>query len=338
MHPPTTRRDTLKILGGTAAVGAASWVPGARADAKPKMVFIHKIAGIPWVNLMKDGVVQGGNAFNIDATLIGPTAADPALQARLVEDVIAQNVAVLGVDPLDPNVLAPLLKRAQDSGIKVLTLEGINQPNRDWDVSMVSPAVYGETIMKQMAAGMGYKGQYVIIVGGLTTPLHKLWADAGVAYQEKYYPEMKQATERFGMGESLDDTQKTVLNILEAHPKVTGFFLTASPSPIGAGNALRQLRNHRVTVVGSCIPSQAQSLLDQGYIKECVLWSPKMSGYAVVAVARVVLDGKPMVSGMNVPGVGNATIAHNATGGIVELNQIIEVTKSNASKYMAQGL
>jgi simple sugar transport system substrate-binding protein len=140
------------------------------------------------------------------------------------------------------------------------------------------------------------------------------------------------------MGESLDETQKTVLDVLEAHPKVTGFFLTASPSPIGAGNALRQLRNHRVTVVGSCIPSQAQSLLNQGYIKECVLWSPKRSGYAVVSVARVVLDGKPMVSGMVIPGVGKAAISSDPTGGIVELDQIIEVTKNDASKYAAEGL
>ena len=338
MQEGMKRRGALKLMGGTVAVGAAGFLRYARADAEPKMVFVHKIAGIPWVNMMKQGVVQGGKKFNIDATLIGPTSADPALQAKLVEDVIAQNVAVLGVDPLDPNVLAPLLKRAHERGIKILTLEGINQPYRDWDVSMVDPAVFGELLMKRMAAGMGYKGQYVIIVGGLTTPLHKLWADAGVAYQEKNYPNMSQATNRFGMGESLADTQQTVLDVLKAHPKVTGIYLTASPSPIGAGNALRELRDHRVTVVGTCIPSQAQLLLNQGYVKECVLWDPRTSGFAVVAVARVVLDGKPMVSGMDIPGVGEAKIAHNATGGIVELNQTIEVTKANVSKYVAEGL
>lgn len=332
------RRDALKLIGGTIAVSAAGFPGFARADAEPKMVVIHKIAGIPWVNLMKQGVEKGGKDFHIDATLIGPATADPALQAKLVEDVIAQKVAVLGVVPLDSNVLAPMLKRAHDEGIKIITLEGPNQPNRDWDVSMVAPVLFGETIMQQLAAGMGEKGQYVVIVGGLTTPLHKEWADAAVAYQEKHYPNMSQATDRFGMGESTEETQRTVLDVLKAHPKVTGFWIAGSSGPIGAGNALRQLRDRKVTVVGTCTSGQAQLLLQQGWIKECDLWNPITSGYAMVAVARELLDGKTLESGMDIPGIGKVNIVHNATGGIVELSQMLEVTKDNVDKYVADGL
>jgi len=70
----------------------------------------------------------------------------------------------------------------------------------------------------------------VIIVGGLTTPLHKIWADAAVAYQEKHFPDMKQATDRFGMGESTDETQKkTVLDVSRRIRRSTGFMIEGSP-------------------------------------------------------------------------------------------------------------
>jgi simple sugar transport system substrate-binding protein len=285
---------------------------------------------------MAQGVTKGGKDFGIDASLIGPTTADPALQAKLIEDVIAQKVDVLGLVPLDANVCAPLLKRAHEAGIKVITLEGSTQDGRDWDVGMVDPIDYGETQMKRLAEGMGGKGEYVIIVGGLTTPLHKIWADAAVAYQEKHFPDMKQATDRFGMGESTDETQKTVLDVLKAHPKVMGFMIEGSPGPIGAGNALRQLRNSKVTVVGTCTPGQAQGLIHSGYVKECFLWNPVDSGYAMVAVANVMLAGKTLETGMDIPGVGKAVV--DAPNKILQLSKMLEVTKANVDSLVAQGL
>lgn len=330
------RRDALKLLGGTALVGATGIPELAFAADQKKMVVIHKIAGIPWVNLMAKGVEVGGKDFGIDASLIGPTTADPALQAKLIEDVIAQKVDVLGLVPLDTNVCAPLLQRAHDAGIKVITLEGSSQDGRDWDVGMVDPIDYGETQMKRLAERMGGKGEYVIIVGGLTTPLHKIWADAAVAYQEKNYPDMKQATDRFGMGESTDETQKTVLDVLKAHPNVNGFMIEGSPGPIGAGNALRQLKNTKVTVVGTCTPGQAQALIRGQYIKECFLWNPVDSGYAMVAVAKVVLDGTELKTGLEIPGVGKAVV--DAPNKIVQLSKMLEVTQANVDELVTQGL
>jgi len=331
------RRDTLKLVGGSALAGALGIPRRGAAAAEQTMVVIHKIAGIPWVNLMAQGVKNGGHDFGIDASLIGPTTADPALQAKLIQDVIAQKVDVLGLVPLDVNVCAPLLKQAHDAGMKVITLEGSAQVGRDWDVGMADPTIYGETQMKRLAEGMGEKGEYVIIVGGLTTPLHKFWADAAVAYQEKHYPNMKQATDRFGMGESTDETQTAVLDILKAHPKVNGFMIEASPGPIGAGNALRQLRDTKVTVVGSCTPGQARALIHAGYIRECVLWNPVDSGYAMVSVAKLMLDGTAFKNGpMDIPGVGEAVI--DVPHKVIQLNKMIEVTKANVDGLVAKGL
>ena len=51
-----------------------------------------------------------------DGFMIGPTSADPALQVRAIEDLIAQGVNVIGVVPNDATVLEPVLKKARDAG------------------------------------------------------------------------------------------------------------------------------------------------------------------------------------------------------------------------------
>jgi simple sugar transport system substrate-binding protein len=330
------RRNTLKLMGAAALAGGAN-APGlVLADTQKTMVVIHKIAGIPWVNLMADGVVKGGKDFNINASLIGPAAVDPAQQVKLLEDVIARKVDVVGLVPLDSKVCAPVLERAHAEGIKVITLEGPNQDGRDWNVDLVNSIDFGETQMKRLAEGMGEKGEYVVYVGTLTTPLHNVWADAAIAYQKAHYPNMKLATDRFPGGDEVDVSQKTTLDVVKAYPKVTGILAEGSNGPIGTGNALRQLKLKTITVVGTCVPGQAKSLIHAGLIRECTLWNPIDSGYAMVAVARLMLDGKEIENGMEIPSVGVATV--DPAKKSIQFDKMLEITKANVDGLVAQGL
>ncbi|MEJ1268450.1 hypothetical protein WDV93_19760 [Pantoea ananatis] len=43
--------------------------------------------------------------------------------------------------------------------------------------------------MKALAREMGEKGEYVVLVGTLTTTGHNQWADAAIAYQKRALPE-----------------------------------------------------------------------------------------------------------------------------------------------------
>lgn len=72
---------------------------------------------------MEAGIKSEGAKRGIDARMVGPTAADPALQVRAIEDLIAQKVDIIGVVPNDARVLEPVLKRAQEAGIKVIVHE-----------------------------------------------------------------------------------------------------------------------------------------------------------------------------------------------------------------------
>ncbi len=330
------RRDTLKGLVAASAIGVAGWPRGVRA-ADAQMVTVAKIIGIPWFNLVGQGITEGGKKFDLDATMIGPAHVDPAQQVSMVEDLIAKKVQVIGLIPLDVKVLGPVLQRAQDAGIIVVTQEGPNQDNRTWDVEMIDSTAFGETQMKALAGFMGGKGDYILMVGTLTTPLHNKWADAAIAYQQAHFPGMKLATSRFPGADEVDTAEQVMRNVLQAYPDVRGVIGFGSNGAIGAGNVLHQRHlQNKIAVLGTAIPSQVKPLLMNGSVRECFVWSPKDAGYAMVAVASLALKKAAFQDGMEIPGLGKARV--DVPGKLISVDRTLTINKQTVDGLIAQGL
>ena len=102
------RRETLGLIGAAGAAAALGFPMRANA-AEKTMVTVVKITGIPWFNLVDKGLKRGAKQFGIDVQMVGPAHVDPAQQVKLVEDLIAKKVDVIGLVPLDVKVLAPVL-------------------------------------------------------------------------------------------------------------------------------------------------------------------------------------------------------------------------------------
>lgn len=114
-----------------AAVGLSLALLSSAAFAEgPKVGVVVKIGGIPWFNAMEAGIKEQSKKLGVDGFMVGPTSADPALQVRAIEDLIAQKVDFIGVVPNDAKVLEPVLKKAQAAGIKVITHESPEQARR----------------------------------------------------------------------------------------------------------------------------------------------------------------------------------------------------------------
>jgi len=156
------RRQTLKLIGGAAAMAGAGFPGLTFAEGQKEMVTVVKIAGIPWFNAVEKGILKGAKDFGINATMVGPANVDPAQQVKLLEDLIAKKVNVIGLVPLDVKVCEPVLKRAQSAGIKVITHEGPEQEGRDWNVELIDSVRFGEVQMERLAKDLGGEGDYVV--------------------------------------------------------------------------------------------------------------------------------------------------------------------------------
>jgi len=286
-------------LTGSVLAGAAF------AQDKPSMGVVVKIGGIPWFNAMETGIQERGEELGMDAFMVGPTSADPALQVRAIEDLIAKGVDVIGVVPNDEVALEPVLEKAKAAGIKVVSHEGPGLNNVDWNFELASAEGFGEAHAELLAEKMGGAGEYAVFVGSLTVPLHNAWADAANAYMAEKYPDIKLVGERYGVAENVDDSRKTALDLLAANPDLNGFLAFGSQGPIGAGRAIEERRlGGKVHVLGPFSPGQGQKLVESGIISGGFMWNPAEAGRVFVTMGKMLVDGTEIAEGTNIEGLG----------------------------------
>ena len=329
-------RTLPKILAGAFAAAVLAFGP-AQAQDQPRLGVVVKIGGIPWFNAMETGIQRRGEELGIDAFMIGPTSADPALQVRAVEDLIAQGVDAIGVVPNDAEVLEPVLARAREQGIKVITHESPDQQNVDWNFELASSDGFGEAHAELLAQKMEGAGKYALYVGSLTVPLHNAWADAAVAYLEANYPDMELVADRFGVAESVDDSRNTALDLMRAHPDLGGFLAFGSQGPIGAGRAVAERRKAgEVFVLGPFSPGQGQRLVKDDVITGGFMWNPTEAGEVFVTLADMLIKGEEISEGKDIPGLGVIS-PDEATRNII-VDQLVTLNKDTVDDLAALGL
>jgi simple sugar transport system substrate-binding protein len=307
-----------------------------RAEER-EIAVVVKIGGIPWFTAMEKGIQEAGKDQKVKAYMIGPTTADPAQQVRAVEDLIAKKVSAIGVVPNDAKALEPVFERAKAAGIPVITHESPDQVGNVWDIELIDNKEYGEQHMKDFAKFMGEEGEYIVYVGGLTVPLHNAWADAAIAYQKEHYPKMKLVADRYGVAESVDDSYKTALDAMLAHPNLKGILTFGSQGPIGAGRAIKERgKEKEIVLVGTCSPTQGKKLVKDGIIKVGYMWSPIEAGKAFVTVANLVLDGKQITDGMEIPGLGKVSVDPKTR--VIRVIKMVAINKDTIDELVALGL
>jgi len=326
-----SRRTVIK---GAGALGALTVLASGKALAAndPLQIGVVGKVKIPWFDNVAKGVEKAGEDLGVDASIINPTTDDPAEQVRAIEDLIAKKVDVIGVVPNDGKALEPVLKRAQDAGIYVVMNESPGQKNADWDIELIQDKAFGEAHLEAFADAIGGEGKYVVFVGGLTVALHNLWADYAVALQKQKYPKMEQIGDRFGVSNSVEDSYKTAIDQMQAHPDLKGFLIFGANGPIGAGQAVADREKiGKVIVVGPFIPSQGIKLMKEGAITRGFLWNPIDSGYAMVALGKTLATGGEIKDGMDLPGMGQVQV--DTSTHVIRANKQIDLNPDTIDKW-----
>jgi len=328
-------RKLISVLAGT-TIAMALTVAAYAAD-KPTMGIVVKIGGVPWFNAMDIGIKEKAKELGVDAFMVGPTSTDPSLQVRAVEDLIAKGVNVIGIVPNDESAVEPVLEKARAAGIKVISHEGPGLKNVDWDFELASVKGFGEAHAELLAQKLGGKGKYALYVGSLTVPLHNAWADAAVAYIKAKYPEMELVGDRYGVAESVDDSRKTALDIIAAHPDIKGFLTFGSQGPIGVGRALLERRlEGKITVVGTFSPGQGRKLVKDNVISGGFMWNPAEAGRIFVTLGKMMAEGTKIADGMNIPGLG--VVHPNEAEKDIITDNLLPINAETVDKLAALGL
>ncbi|WP_299793690.1 autoinducer 2 ABC transporter substrate-binding protein [uncultured Marivita sp.] len=293
---------------------------------------VVKIAGIQWFNRMEEGVNKFAEETGMNAFQVGPAQADPQQQVALIEDMIAQGVDALAVVPMSPEALEPVLGRAMEAGITVITHEAAAQQNTVYDLEAFVNEDFGANLMEQLATCMGGEGEYAVFVGSLTSQTHNQWVDGAIAHQKANYPNMTLVGDK---NETFDDAEQAyskAQEVLRAFPDIKGMQGSASTDVAGIGRAIEERGMEDATCVfGTSLPSIAGQYLETGAVDGIGFWDPAVAGEAMNKLAVMVMNGEEVTDGMDLGLPGYESVSLD--GKVIYGQAWVNVNKDNMGEY-----
>lgn len=307
-------------------------------DKKYTIATVVKVDGIAWFDRMRDGIEQFKSDNGHDVWMVGPSQADAAAQVQIVENLIAQGVDAIAIVPFSVEAVEPVLKKARDRGIVVISHEASNIQNVDFNIEAFDNKAYGANLMKELGKSMGGKGKYVATVGGLTAKSQMEWIDGAVEYQKANFPEMELVTERIETYDDANTDYNKLKEAMTAYPDITGILGAPMPTSAGAGRLIAESGlKGKVFFAGTGLVSVAGEYLKNGDIQYIQFWDPAVAGYAMNMLAVAALEKKndQIKAGLNLglPGYEDLLSPDASKPNLLYGAGWVGVTKENMDQY-----
>ncbi len=309
--------------------------PTSSGEKKFTITTVVKLEGDTWFARMREGVERFQKDTGHECFQQGPPKADAALQVQIIEDLIAQSVDAICVVPFSVEALEPVLKKARDRGIVVVSHEASNQINADAIIEAFDNHAYGAHLMDHLAGFMGNDGQFATFVGGLTSKSHMEWIDGALARQKEKYPELEQVAERIEDYDDQNLAYEKTKELLTTFPNLRGIQGSASTTAAGAGLAVEERGlEDKVMVVGTSLVAQTRPYLESGSVKLISFWDPADAGYAMNRIAEMLLEGKTLTDGTDLGLAGYESLKQDPNKpNLFYGNAWVDVTKENMDAY-----
>ncbi|GBQ71017.1 sugar ABC transporter substrate-binding periplasmic protein [Ameyamaea chiangmaiensis NBRC 103196] len=316
--------DTSKVPSGL----------GAKDTKKYVIATVVKVDGIAWFDRMRVGVKQFGADQGHDTWMVGPSQADAAAQVQIIENLIAQGVDAICIVPFSVEAVEPVLQKARDRGIVVISHEASNLQATDYDIEAFDNHAYGAKLMDNLARQMGGEGKYIATVGSLTSQSQNEWIDGAVAYQEKNFPKMRQVARRIETYDDATTDYNKLKEVLTTYPDLRGILGAPMPTSAGAGRLIaeRNLKG-KLFFAGTGLVSVAGQYLKDGDIAYIQFWDPAIAGYAMNLLAVMALAKKPIKPGLDLGLEGYHNLKAAGRDTLLVGEGWVGVTKDNLGAY-----
>ena len=282
---------------------------GSTAEKKPTIAIVYPIVH-PFFEETTRGALEAGKEFGANIITMGPDTPDIAKQITIMEGLIAQRVSGIAIGVLDPKGLTPVINKAIERGIPVLTFDTDAPESKRLAYIGTNNIEAGKHAGREMVRILGGKGKICISMG-VPTQLNLIQRVEGFKEVISKYPEMQIIDMQTGYG----DPEKTLANIenmLQAHPDMDALFgvdAQAGPSAVVAWRA----KKVRIPIVTFDDLPDILKGVEEGIITVTIVQRQYKWGYLGVKYLLDALAGKKIP-----PVVDTGTVA---------------VTKENVKTY-----
>jgi len=253
------------------------------ADAKLMIALMPKAKGNAYFLSVKAGAEKAAKELNVELLFDGPTDTNAAKQNEIVENWITLGVDVIAVAAENKEGISTALRKAQKSGIKVITYDADALPDtRSFFVNQATPEGIGQGLMDEAARLMNHEGELAIITATLTAANQREWMKHIEARLKSTYPNIKLVAVR-PCDDLKDRAQSEATALMSANPNLKLIMAICTPGVPGAAEAVKQAgKTGQVKVIGLGLPNENKRYVHEGVTESVILWNTMDLGYLTI--------------------------------------------------------
>ncbi len=268
-------------------------MPSAAEEEKVFTVaFVPGIVTLPFYAMMKNGMLEKAKELGIKIDYDGPDEWNYVKQIQILESIIEEGVDLIIVAPIDGEKLIPVLKKAVDNGIPVITVDTNINDNSFIVANIASDNLQsGRVAAEIVSEKIGFKGEVVITnIAGILALEERM---KGFLEAIKAYPDIKLAEEPQYCDTDTEKTAVMIRAIAREHEDLKGVFAVDMNSLVGVQEGLKNegLTGKIILVTYENDESQVADLRS-GTITALLVQKPSEIGRIAVEYAYYYLTGQ----------------------------------------------
>jgi rhamnose transport system substrate-binding protein len=302
--------NLFKLLAASATVAVMIAAPAVAQD-QTRIALVVKSLGNGFFDAANKGAQEAAEELGVEVIYTGPTAATAEAQIEVVNSLIAQQVDAIAISANDPDALVPVLQRAQERGIKVVSWDsGVAPEGRQIHLNPSETNLIGETIIKLAADYLPEGGDVAILSAASTATNQNAWIEAAKAAIPEKFPNINLVATVYGDDDSVKSTEEA-RGLIAAYPDLKAII---APTTVGVVAAAQVVTDQnligQVNVTGLALPSEFKQFIDNGASQAVALWNPIDLGYSAVYLANDLVEGQEAAPGatLSIGRVGEVTL------------------------------
>ena len=240
----------------------------------------------PFFVTLVDGAKKAAEEKNVKLIVVD-AGDDAAKQVSDIEDLIAKNISVLIVNPVDSDTVSSVVQSAVNRGIKVISADRVVN-GVDIDCQIASDNVLGAELATQFIVDQVGEGAKVAELQGTSGASAAI--DRGKGFHNIADDKLKVAASQPA---DFDRTKgMTVMeNILQANGDIKAVFAANDEMALGAMEAISASRKN-IVVVGFDATDDAIDSIKEGRMSATIAQQPDLIGSTSVETAIRLINGE----------------------------------------------
>jgi rhamnose transport system substrate-binding protein len=254
---------------------------------------LPKLIGIPYFNACRKGAQEAAKELGVNLVYDGPDTADVVKQTELVNAWIHRQFDVVAVAPNNPEAIAPVLTKARERNIHVITWDTDAAPAaREFFLNQVDYRLLAEKLVDIVAEEIGGSGRVALISGTETAANQNAWMALMREYAARKHPTVTFIDPPEYPAEDDARAYQSAQGLLKRpDPPAALIGMTSVSAPAAAKAVFDAKLAGKVAVTGITLPSSMRQYVKNGTVKRFVLWNPTDLGYLTVFAARRLTEG-----------------------------------------------